>query len=266
MVTIALKAAFVYYAVYWLDTFILSWQCLTRPIVIAPLAGLVMGDFHTGIVMGAALESIFMGISAIGGAIPADATTSSVIAVAYTILTGASIEEGLAIAMPIGTAMSSFGGLLTPLWASLAPFWEKLAVEANPKKFLTVNVLVSFFTMPFVNAIVLFFAVAYGVEGLNAFLGSLPVWVMTGLGAASGMMLAVGFAILTSMIWSGDVAIFFFVGYVLVKYAGLGTVPIAIIGAAIAISLFMSDKKLSDLKTSLTNTQVNVNDDEEDFF
>ncbi len=86
MVTIALKAAFVYYAVYWLDTFILSWQCLTRPIVIAPLAGLVMGDFHTGIVMGAALESIFMGISAIGGAIPADATTSSVIAVAYTFL------------------------------------------------------------------------------------------------------------------------------------------------------------------------------------
>jgi len=32
------------------------------------------------------------------------------------------------------------------------------------------------------SMVVLFLAVAYGVEGLYAFLGTLPVWVMTGLG------------------------------------------------------------------------------------
>ena len=264
MASVALQVCIAYFIVSWLEMCVLSWQCLTRPIVVAPIAGLIMGDFHTGIVMGAALESIFMGISAIGGSIPADATTSSCIAVAYTVLTGASIEEGLAIAMPIGTLMSSLSGLLTPLWASLAAYWENLALECNPKKFFTINLIVSTLS-PLVSTVILFFAVAFGVEGLSALLGAMPAWVLRGLGAASGMMLAVGFAILTSMIWSGEVAVFFFVGYVLVKFAGLGTVPIAIIGAAIAITMFMSEKKLADLKKSLTVSSVATND-EEDFF
>ena len=265
MTSAALAICVAYYLVTYVDSYLLSWQCLTRPIVVAPVAGLLLGDFHTGIVMGAALESIFMGISAIGGAIPADPTTSSIIAVAYTILTGASVEEGLAIAMPIGTVMASLSGLLTPLWAGLAAYWEKLAMECNPKIFLTTNLLVSLVSGGLVNTIILFFAISVGVEGLNALLASLPAWVMTGLGAASGMMLAVGFAILTSMIWSGEVAVFFFVGYVLVKFAGLGTVPIAIIGAAIAITMFFSEKKLADLKGSLATSGTAAND-EEDFF
>lgn len=265
MASVALQVCIAYFVVSWLEMCVLSWQCLTRPIVVAPLAGLIMGDFRTGIIMGAALESIFMGISAIGGSVPADACTSSIIAVAFTILTGSSVEEGLAIAMPIGTVMASLSGLLTPLWAGLAAYWEKLAMECNPKKFLTTNLLVSLVSGGLVNTIILFFAISVGVEGLNALLASLPVWVMTGLGAASGMMLAVGFAILTSMIWSGEVAVFFFVGYVLVKFAGLGTVPIAIIGAAIAITMFFSEKKLADLKGSLATSGTAAND-EEDFF
>lgn len=66
-------------------------------------------------------------------------------------------------------------------------------------------------------------------------------WVMTGLGAATSMMLAVGFAILTSMIWNNEVGIFFFVGYVMVAYLGMATLPIAILGAAIAITMFMGE-------------------------
>ena len=264
MVTAALQICLAYYIVSLLDPYLLSWQCINRPIVVAPIAGLILGDFKTGIMMGAALESVFMGISAIGGSIPADATTSSIIAVAYTILTGAGMEEGLAIAMPIGTVMASLAGMLTPVWASLAAWWEKLATECNPRKFELMTVLVVLIT-PLVNTVILFLAVAYGVEGLNAFLGSMPAWVLTGLGAASGMMLAVGFAILTSMIWSNEVGVFFFVGYVLVKYLGMGSLPIAILGIAIAVTMFFGEKRTIDLKNSLKETKT-VSNDEEDFF
>lgn len=184
MVSSALQICLVYYIVSLLDPYILSWQCINRPIVVAPLAGLVLGDFHTGIVMGAALESIFMGISAIGGSIPADATTASIIAVAYTILTGSTAEAGLAIALPIGTVMASIANMFTPLWASLAAYWEKLAAECNPKKFMIQTMAVNMIT-PLINTVILFFAVAYGVEGLQSFLVSLPAWVMTGLGAST---------------------------------------------------------------------------------
>ncbi len=264
MAEAALKMCIVYYIISFLDPFIFSWQCLNRPIVVAPIVGLVLGDFNTGVIMGAALESIFMGISAIGGSIPADATTATVISVSYTILTGSSAEAGLAIAMPIGTVMASLSSMLTPLWASLSPYWEKLAAEGTPNKFLTQIVSVTAL-MPLVNTVILFFAIAYGVDGLNAFLLSLPAWVMTGLSAASRMMLAVGFAILTSMIWNKEVGGYFFLGYVLVAYLNLGSLPIAIIGTVIAITLFYSEKRTIDLKKSLLDKNTLI-DNEEDFF
>ena len=265
----AILLVLVYWFVVIVDTRFLSWQCLNRPIVTAPLAGLVLGDFRTGIIMGASLESIFMGISAIGGTTPADATTASIIAVAYTVLTGggttADIETGLAIALPIGTMMSSFSNLLSPFFSSLAPYWENLALK-NMKSFMLQNVLFTIFITPLAQMIVLFVAVSYGIEGLNAVLLALPSWVIVGLGASSTMMLAVGFAILTSMIWSADVAIYFFVGYALTAYVGLGSVPIAIFGAAIAVSLFMGEKRLIDLKNSLGSGSDKKAKAEEDFF
>lgn len=263
MVEYAFQICIAYYIVALLDPYILSWQALNRPIVVAPLVGLILNDFQTGIIMGAGLESIFMGISAIGGQIPADATTASIIAVSFTILTGGTMEAGIALSLPIGTVMASINSMLTPIWASFAPYWERLS--SKPKQFFIQNILFSAF-LTLVPTIVLFLAISFGVEGLNGFLESLPAWVMTGLNAASGMMLAVGFAILTSMIWSNEVGYFFIVGYALVKYLNLGTLPIAIFGAAIAITMFLNEKKLIDLKNSLADYKVENKDNEEDFF
>lgn len=264
MGTAALQISLAYFIVSLLDPYILSWQCINRPIIVAPIAGLILGDLNTGIIMGAALESIFMGISAIGGSIPADATTSSIIAVAFTILTGSDVEAGIALALPIGTVMASLAGLLTPIFAGLAPYWEKLAVNSTPQKFNIMNAVVTCI-QPLINAAILYLAVAYGVDGLQGFLASLPAWVMSGLGAATGMMLAIGFAILTSMIWSNEVGLFFFVGYVLVAYLQMGTLPIAIIGITIAVMMFFNEKRIIDLKNSLTGKNI-ATADEEDFF
>lgn len=265
-ITAAILGTVVYWLILCIDQDFLSWQCLSRPIVVAPLVGLVLGDVHTGIIMGASLESIFMGISAIGGSIPADALSASVIAVTYTIMTGSDAKTGLAIALPIGTVMQSVANMFMPLWSAIAPYWEKLATSGKPKKFLVQNLLFSCFIVPLPNVIILFFGLAFGVKGLNALLASLPKFVMSGLGAASSMMVAVGFAILTSMIWSGDVGVFFFVGYVLAKILKLDSLSIAIIGTAIAVTLFFNDKKLVDIKNSLKAAAKNTSNDEEDFF
>ena len=262
----AILGTLVYWIIFCIDPYILSWQCLNRPIVVAPLVGLVLGDVHTGIIMGASLESIFMGISAVGGSIPADALSASVIAVTYTILTGSDIKTGLAIALPIGTVMQSVANMFMPLWSALAPYWEKLATSGKNKSFLVQNLLFSCLIVPLPNVLILFFGLAYGVNGLNALLASLPKFVMAGLGAASSMMVAVGFAILLSMIWSGDIGIFFFVGYVLSKILKLDSLSIAIIGSAIAITLFFNDKKLVDLKNSMAVPAKGTINDEEDFF
>lgn len=267
MVNEAFRICLAYLIVTLLDPFILSWQCLNRPIIIGPIAGLILGDLKTGIILGASLESIFMGISAIGGSIPSDPTSATFITVAFAILSGENTEAGLALAIPIGTVMQSFSGALMPFWSSLAGYWEKLASEGKHKQLLSQSLVVSLL-MQAVNAVVMFLAIAYGTQGLDALLASLPAWVMTGLGAASGMMIGIGIAILTSMIWSNTVGVFFFLGYVLVKFVNLSTLPIAIIGIVIAVTIFLQDKDVIDLKNSIKEKlgKGSKSSDEKGFF
>ena len=266
VITVALIGTLTYWIFFVLDPYILSWQCLNRPIVVAPILGLLLGDFQTGIIMGASLESIFMGISAIGGSVPADALSASIVAVCYTVLTGSDVETGLAIALPIGTVMASLSSILLSFSSALAPYWEKLALSGKPGRFLTQNLIFSGLIYPLPNVIIIFLGIAFGVTGLNSALAALPPFVMTGLTAASSMMVAVGFAILISMIWSKDVASFFFVGYVMAKILKMDSLSIAIIGGPIAITMFFYEKQLIDVKNSMVASEQKPSDDEEDFF
>ncbi len=270
-VSASIICAIVYLVINFLDPYMLSWQCLNRPLVVGPLTGLLLGDLQTGLVMGASLEAIFMGISAVGGSVPSDCLSGTIIPVAYAILVGGadSVETGLALALTIGTIMSSFNSMLTPVWAALAPYWENLAQECNPKKFKAISLVVNALaSLP--GAIVIFIAVAFGVTGLQNALAALPAWVLTGLSAAGSMMTAVGFGILLSMIWNKEICIFYFVGFICAKSLGLSSLGIAVIGAAIALTLFFIDKRTLDLKKALTaagpvKTDA-ANNDEEDFF
>mgnify|MGYP000606248480 CR=1 FL=1 len=239
-ITAAIICAVVYAVINWLDPYTLSWQCLNRPIVVAPLVGLLLGDFQTGIIMGASLEAIFMGISAVGGSIPSDCLSGSIIAVAYTIVVGghAAMETGLALSLTIGTVMSTINTMLMPLWAGLAPYWERLASECKPNKFRAISMVVNFIAcLP--GAAIIFLGVAFGIEGLQAGLAACPAWVMT------------GFGILLSMIWSTDIAVFYFVGFICAKSLGLSSLGIAVIGAAIALTLFFIDKRIIDAKNAV---------------
>lgn len=262
MVQSALVCTLVYWTLATIDG-LLSWQTLARPIVAATVTGIALGDLHTGLVMGAQLEAVFMGISAIGGVIAADSFTASILSVAFTLLTGADIETGMAIAMPIGTLMSSFNSMFSPIWASLSPYWEELAAKGNMKAFRFQTIFFNAFIGRIIQPIVLFFCVAYGTEALEALLASFPAWVMSGLGAASGMMTGVGYAILLSMLWTGEVGVFFFVGFVLAKYLGMDSLSIAILGAVVAITMFFGEKRYIDLKNSGAGAAANS---EEDFF
>lgn len=264
--SVAIIGTLAYWFFFVMDPYILSWQCVNRPIVVAPILGLLLGDFHTGIIMGASLESIFMGISAIGGSIPADALSASIVAVCYTILTGSDVETGLAIALPIGTIMASLSNVLMSVSSALAPYWERLAVNGSPRSFLAQNLIFSGLIYPLPNVLVIFLGIAYGVTGLNQALNALPPFFMTGLTAASSMMVAVGFAILISMIWSKEVASFFFVGYILAKILKMDSLSIAIIGAAIAITMFFYEKQLIDIRNMKTASEGKLSEEEEDFF
>jgi len=260
----ALIVAIVYFVFSVSDTYFISWGVFSRPIAIAPFVGLFLGDVQTGLIMGAALESIFMGVSAIGGAMPSDPMLASVISTAYVITSKGSIdmETALALAMPIGTILMALPRVFSPLLSLLPAYWEKLAETGNHKAFLIQSSFASCIS-PLINTVIVFVAVSFGVDGLNLFLSSIPAWLLKGISVGGAMMMAIGFALLTSMIWDWSISYFFLLGFVLVKYLNLGIVPIAVIAATAAITIFFIEKRIIDLKNAGNSIDAN---EEEEFF
>ena len=263
----AIACVFAYLLVSMIDNY-MAWQTCVRPIVVGPLVGLLLGDLNTGIVMGASLEAVFMGISAIGGVVATDALTGTILSIAYVIRVGgdSAVDAGMTLAMTAGVLMNSFDNMMKPVWSMMAPFWENMAAEANPKKFRIWNLC--FAPVRFLpKAIVLFVAVAFGVSGLEAALAACPAWVLTGLSAASSMMTAVGFGILLGMIWDPQICAFYFVGFVCAKSLGLSSLGIAVIGVCIALTYFFVQKNIVDATKGASSGAVSTGaNSEEDFF
>lgn len=77
-----------------LDGRLLGVSMIDRPLVMCALTGLVCGNLHEGILIGATLELIFLGNVAIGAAVPPDVVTGSVLATAFSIMSGRGPEGG----------------------------------------------------------------------------------------------------------------------------------------------------------------------------
>ena len=78
--------------------------------------------------------------------------------------------------------------------------------------------------------------IAYGIGAgaVSSVLHAIPEWVQTGLQVATGILPALGFALLARMIMSRRVMPYFFIGFLLVAYLEIPVVGIAALGVMIA--------------------------------
>lgn len=60
---------------------------MARPLFTGPIIGLIMGDLQTGVIIGATLESMFMGSIMVGSAVPPEVYASSILSIAIAIKT-----------------------------------------------------------------------------------------------------------------------------------------------------------------------------------
>ncbi len=74
---------------------------ISRPIAIAPLAGWALGDLHGGLVVGAALELLWLGAVNLGAALPVHETLAAVTAAAGSVLAGKALGTGVTPAVAV---------------------------------------------------------------------------------------------------------------------------------------------------------------------
>ena len=247
-------------------------QCMSeRPIVAGLIAGIIFGDIPSGVMIGCALEAIFMGAVNVDGAVSAEPVTATVVTVAFVVATG--MNQGVAITA-VGTPLGLVAGIiylmLFNVFMSLfapAVDWAARTGNGSEKRLLMVR-WIGWFVKYFLLAIPSFLAVYIGAEPVAALASQIPENVIAGFTTCGNLLPAVGMALLLKMLWDKKLAVYYLLGFVLVIYLNLPMVAVAALGAVIVVVTALRDMEILDLKKHgiATSSSSAEEEEEEDFF
>lgn len=218
---------------------------LSRPLVLGPLVGLVLGDLNQGIIIGATLELIFMGNIKVGAAIPPDVITGGVLGTAFAILSGKGAAIALAIAIPVSILAEMMISALFVLRSMLNKKFNQYAEEGNYKKIQWLHII-SGLLRPLLMGFIVLLALQLGANAMRSFLDMIPGWVQSGLQVAGNMLPALGFALLMNLMFNKKVAPYFFLGFMLAAYLKLPIIAIGGLGVIIALIITQNTPKNTD--------------------
>ena len=233
---------------------------ICRPIILGLLVGAVMGDVKTGIIMGATLELAFIGAVAIGASIPPDVMVGGTLGVAFAISGGHGPETALLLALPIAS-LALFVRLFC--LAVINPFLlhraDKYADDGNVRGIESMHIIGGM-SIAVTAGIVTMVAYVVGGPAVEAFLNTIPGFLQGGMYIAMGILPALGFAMLAKLLFSKNVAAFFFLGFLVAAYLKIPVTGMALLGFVCAvIMVFISRKQRQP--NLMSNDGGNKNDE-----
>ncbi len=175
------------------------YSSLNTPVGAGLIAGLVMGDLKTGLIIGGAMQLTVLGVGTFGGASKIDATTGTVLATAFSVsIKGMSPQVAISsIAVPVAAIMVQLDVLARFANTYFAHRIDHL-IEENNYKGIERNFLYGAIPWALSRALPVFFALAFGgtfVETVVTGLANVQ-WLANGLKLAGQMLPGLGFAIL----------------------------------------------------------------------
>lgn len=230
---------------------------IDRPLILGPLTGLILGDIETGIVVGGSIELIMMGVVGVGAATIPDTVSAGILTTAFAITSGLEVSAALALALPIATLGQLVGILDRTINSVFVRMADKAAEEGNyngvdRSLWLGAGVFfISYFLLVFSGALL-------GSKVIGSFVDMIPQSIINGFSVASGMLPALGIAILMQLLFDKKNVGFFFIGWALTALMGVNTVGTAVLGTAVAYCLYQYGKNRS---TQTNTVSVDLSDD-----
>lgn len=204
-----------------------------RPLVTGALTGLVLGDMTQGVMIGASLELMWLGVTGIGGYTPPDTISGAIIGTALGILSGQGTTAGIAIAVPVAVVTQQLDVLAKTVDIALVKKADADAERGDISKisfyqYGSLAIIVAFKVIP------IFLAVLVGGEYVESLFNMIPDVVMKGLNVAGGLLPAIGFGMLLNMMLKKKMWVFLLVGFVCSAFGGLSTIAITFVGVCVA--------------------------------
>ena len=250
---------------------------LGRPLVAGLVVGIIMGDIKTGIIIGAAIQVVYIALVTPGGTVSADVRAISYIGIplAMVAIKGLGLDpassEGTGMAVALGSAVGTLGTVLFYGTATVNLVWQHMGWRAVEKgqlnRLYVVDMVlpwISHFICSFLPTVIITMLGANMVDIIKNYLPMDGIAMMT-LFTVGSLLPAVGVAILLKQVVSkpADLLTFFF-GFVLAAIMGVNLIGAAIIGGFFAVLLY--NIRLLQYKTAHVPAAgaADFDDDEED--
>lgn len=224
---------------------------LGRPLVGGLVCGLILGDITTGILVGTAMQIVYIALVTPGGTVSADVRAVSYIGIPLAMVALSSYglspasTEGAALATSFGTMVGTLGTVLFYGTATLNLAWQHIgwrAVEQRKyHKLYTVDMVypwISHFLFSFIPTVLM---CRLGADVVDLIKTALPMdgIAMKTLFTVGSILPCVGIAILLKQIVRtyADFVPFFF-GFVLAAAMGINLVCATIVAAMFAMLFY----------------------------
>ena len=210
-------------------------QMIRRPLLIAPLVGVILGDLQSGLLIGATLEVMWMGIGNVGAYSAPDIISGTAIGTALGIMSGGGVATAVALAVPTSLLAQQLLILYRSSIVMLNPIAKRWAKTGDFSKIFKINFVPMIFVF-LIRALPTFLAIYFGAGAIESAVAALPDSIMTGLSVAGKIIPAVGIALLMQMmIKKGEMWVFLILGFTLTVYLDLSVLPITLIALPIAL-------------------------------
>lgn len=209
---------------------------LERPIILGPIVGLILGDMHTGLVVGGTLELVFIGAATSGGTAPPNVAIGAAVGTALSIASGEGVQAALVAAVPVAV-LGTFCELFAKTVCSFLVHRADAAAADGRGRTIMVVIWIGNAVHFLAYFVPTFLALWLGAGAVRSVVSGLSQNVQHALNASAALLPAVGFGILLSVLYSKALFPVFFIGFALAAFTDFTVIGVAIIAAAVVVTI-----------------------------
>ena len=250
---------------------------LGRPLVAGLVVGLILGDVQLGIIVGAAIQVVYIALVTPGGTVSADVRAACYIGIPLAMMAinaqglDPSSADAAALATTLGATCGTLGAILFYGTATVNLVWQGIGWKALERgethKLYVVDMVLPWISHILCSFIPTFIIVFFGQDMVDVIMSGLPMdgLPMKTLFAVGSLLPCVGIAILLKQVITKatDFLTFFF-GFTLAAVMGCNLIACSAIACFFALINF----ELSTIKGKLaridTAGAISSGDDDED--
>lgn len=234
------------------------------PSIVGLIAGIIMGDIGTAMVIAGTFQLMSLGVANIGGSSVPNYGLANVIGVYVAIRTTHDLEHAKAVALAVGVPVGMLGIQLDVIAKILCTSVTHAAQKAmNAGKYAKMNRILWIGPLIFglSTALPTALFIIFGDKIVKLILEVLPVWFINGLTIAGGLLPIVGIALLMQFMPVKKYLTFLIIGFVVSAYLNMPILGISLLGFAFAYHFFTT--KMNEPTATATNGagQVEEGDD-----